>query len=97
MAGDNEQQFKIQPHFPGSDAESTPGLGSAPNLAHLHQQDPTGGRGANPHIVDEKTASSLGPPKSRDELQRIQAQLNDEERPQMSRPNSSMEGNAGEL
>lgn len=73
------------------------GLGSAPNLAHLHQQDPTGGRGANPHIVDEKTASSLGPPKSRDELQRIQAQLNDDERPQMSRPNSSMEGNAGEL
>ncbi|BGP42834.1 hypothetical protein JCM10450v2_006950 [Rhodotorula kratochvilovae] len=92
----DEQEFKIQPHpaksnFPGSDAEATPGLGGAPNLAHLHQQDALGGRGGNPHITDAK----LEQPKSHDELQRLQAQLND--RAAESRPGSSMEGSAGEL
>ncbi|GAA5901714.1 hypothetical protein JCM5296_005387 [Sporobolomyces johnsonii] len=82
-----EQQFTIQPHpakdnyapFPGSDAEATPGLGSAPNLAHLHQaqQDPTGGRGSNPHIISQETAEGLEQPKSREELQALSAKLNE--------------------
>ncbi|GAA6052171.1 hypothetical protein JCM3770_001253 [Rhodotorula araucariae] len=94
----DEQQFHTLPHpaknnFPGSDAEATPGLGGAPNLAHLHQQaqDVLGGRGGNPHITD----ANLEPPKSREELQRLQAQLNDDNA--ASRPGSSMEGSAGEL
>lgn len=66
------------------------GLGGAPNLAHLHEGNPLGGRGANPHVTDAK----LEQPKSRDELRSLQAQLNDDA---PSRPGSSMEGSAGEL
>ncbi|GAA5836972.1 hypothetical protein JCM9279_007721 [Rhodotorula babjevae] len=93
----DDSEFKIQPHpaksnFPGSDAEATPGLGSAPNLAHLHD-NPLGGRGDNPHV----TGAKLEEPKSRDELKSLQAQLNDNSGAEQSRPGSSMEGSAGEL
>jgi len=68
------------------------GLGSAPNLAHLHD-NPLGGRGGNPHV----TGAKLEEPKSRDELKSLQAQLNDNSGAEQSRPGSSMEGSAGEL
>ncbi|BGP34751.1 hypothetical protein JCM10296v2_006573 [Rhodotorula toruloides] len=87
-----EQEFTIQPHpakdnvpppnFPGSDAEATPGLGGAPTLQHLH--DPSrpenimGGRGNAPHVPDNDKLQNLEQPKSREELRKLQASLNEE-------------------
>lgn len=70
--------------FKGDDAEATPGLGSAPNLSHLHKQqqqqqqsggDPTQARG--PHVPSQDIAASLEAPKSREELQAASAKLNE--------------------
>ncbi|KAK4057425.1 hypothetical protein OIO90_001494 [Microbotryomycetes sp. JL221] len=80
-----EQQFTIQPHpakdnvppsrFKGDDAEQTPGLGGAPTLGHLHQQDPTGGK--QPYVPSQDLANNLEKPLSREELQAKQQQLNE--------------------
>ncbi|GAA6030916.1 hypothetical protein JCM8097_008934 [Rhodosporidiobolus ruineniae] len=81
-----EQSFTIQPHphsnghqnFPGSQTEATPGLGSAPTLADLHNQSASafGTRGDNPHVISSEVAAGLEPPASREELQARQAELN---------------------
>lgn len=52
------------------------GLGGAPNLAHLHKENPMGGRGDQPHIVSNEIAQGLEKPKSKEELQELSAQLN---------------------
>ncbi|GAA5840129.1 hypothetical protein JCM5353_008518 [Sporobolomyces roseus] len=85
-----EQSFTTQPFphnnghinepgnqgFPGSKAEETAGLGGAPNLAHLHKENPMGGRGDQPHIVSNEIAQGLEKPKSKEELQEMSAKLN---------------------
>ncbi|GAA5880848.1 hypothetical protein JCM16303_005143 [Sporobolomyces ruberrimus] len=90
MSDNKEQQFSIQPiehnngainepgnqGFPGSKAESTAGLGGAPNLAHLHKEDPMGGRGDQPHVISDEVAKGLEQPKSKEELKSLSASLN---------------------
>ncbi|KAM0749485.1 hypothetical protein T439DRAFT_327172 [Meredithblackwellia eburnea MCA 4105] len=83
---EEEQQFTIQPHpaktnnpadlVSGGNAESTPGLGGAPNLAHLHQGNPLEGKGG-PHVVSKEIAEGLEKPKTREELQALAAKLNE--------------------
>lgn len=70
----SEQSFTIQPH-PAKDnvppTETTPGLGSAPTLQNPHQAKP-------PHVPSQAIAESLEKPKTREELQALQAKLNKE-------------------
>ncbi|GAA6063203.1 hypothetical protein JCM10212_006836, partial [Sporobolomyces blumeae] len=51
-------------------------LGGAPNLAHLHQANPMGGRGDQPHVMSKEIAEGLEKPKSKEELQELTAKLN---------------------
>ncbi|GAA5886429.1 hypothetical protein JCM6882_001636 [Rhodosporidiobolus microsporus] len=73
-----EQQFSILPH-PAKDnnptQETTPGLGSAPTLDG--NAGVFGARGDKPHIVSEDLLKGLEEPKSREELQALQAKLNE--------------------
>ena len=57
-------------------AESTSGLGGAPNLEYLHkaQADPTGGKG--PHILSDEIRKGLEEPLGKEELQKRQEELN---------------------
>ncbi|GAA6013250.1 hypothetical protein JCM10207_000832 [Rhodosporidiobolus poonsookiae] len=78
-----EQQFNILPHpaksnFPGSETEATTGLGGAPTLGELHQNAPSafGGRGDKPHIISQDIAQGLEAPKSREELRKLQEEIN---------------------
>ena len=52
------------------------GLGSAPNLAHLHEANALGGRGDQPHVMSDEIAQGLEKPKSKEELQSLAAKLN---------------------
>lgn len=54
--------------------ETTPGLGSAPNLSHLQQANPFTAKG--PHQVAPEVAKGLEEPKTREELQKLQEELN---------------------
>ncbi|GAA5833300.1 hypothetical protein JCM3766R1_005464 [Sporobolomyces carnicolor] len=90
MSNNEEQTFTTQPiehnngainepgskGFPGSNAEKTPGLGSAPNLAHLHEANALGGRGDQPHVMSDEIAQGLEKPKTKEELQSLAAKLN---------------------
>ncbi|BGP19392.1 hypothetical protein JCM10213_000629 [Rhodosporidiobolus nylandii] len=76
-----EQRFSIQPH-PAKDnidrskeVEATPGFGAAPTLGGK-EANAYGGRGNQPHVMSDDIAQGLEQPKSREELQKLQAELN---------------------
>ncbi|GAA5832031.1 hypothetical protein JCM11251_002794 [Rhodosporidiobolus azoricus] len=81
-----EQTFNILPHPATSNnptQETTPGLGSAPTLqpgfsgSGEGSAEQYGGRGNQPHVISQEIAQGLEQPKSREELQQIQAKLNE--------------------